>query len=132
MRNIVFGLVFFSVLLGLRTAEAKYSGGTGEAANPYRISDYNDLYALADDTNDYNQCFVMTADIDLDPNLPGRRQLATALIAPDINDDSGFQGTAFTGTFDGNDWNILNLTIDTNGLSNDYLGLFGKTEASCY
>lgn len=49
----------------------RVSGGSGTSAAPYKIADYNDFYTLADDTNDYNKCFVMTADIDLAPNLPG-------------------------------------------------------------
>ena len=92
MKRAIFAVLAIVFLAG--GAEAKYSGGTGEANNPYRISDYNDLYALADDANDYNKCFVMTADIDLDPCLPGRRTLTTALIAPDIDDDFPFDGTA--------------------------------------
>jgi hypothetical protein len=114
------------LLLLLSLAHAKYSGGAGTPEDPYRIADHNDLYALADDINDYNKCFVMTADIDLDPTLPGRRQLTTALIAPDINEGSVFDGTPFTGTFDGNHCNIRNLTIDASGLGNDYLALFGE------
>ena len=35
----------------------------------------------------------------------------------------GFQGTAFTGSFDGQGFKILNLRITTR--TNDYLGLFG-------
>jgi len=118
-------LLLLLVLLAV-PARAKYSGGAGTPENPYKIADYNDLYTLADDINDYNKCFIMSADIDLDPNLPGRRSLTTALIAPDTSTSGDFQGIAFTGTFDGNDCNILNFTIDTKGLSNDYLGLFGR------
>jgi len=102
----------------------KYAGGLGTASEPYQIRTYCDLYALADDVNDYNKCFIMTADIDLDPCLSGRRTLTTALIAPDIdNSYDDFDGTSFTGVFDGNDHKFTNLTI--NGGANDYLGLFG-------
>lgn len=105
---------------------AKYSGGSGTPADPYQIANHNDLYTLADDTNDYEKHFILTADIDLDPNLPGRRTLSTALIAPDsCNTNLDFDGTAFTGTFDGNNFAVLNLVIDTNGLGNDYVGMFG-------
>lgn len=48
----------------------------------------------------------------------------TAVIAPDTSNSGVFQGTEFTGTFDGNDHVIRNLTIDEN---NSFLGLFGKT-----
>jgi len=104
-------LSLFLVLL-TSVAQAKYSGGAGTPEEPYKIADYIDLYTLADDTSDYDKHFVMTADIDLDPALPGRRQLTTALIAPDTSTSGGYQGTTFTGVFDGNDCNILNLTIE--------------------
>jgi len=37
-----------------------------------------------------------------------------------------FQGTAFTGVFDGNDHKVENLNIDDGGAGNDYVGLFGS------
>ncbi len=117
-------LLLAAVILAVApVAHARYSGGDGSPDHPYRIADYNDLYALADDVNDYNKCFVMTGDIDLDPNLPGRRPLTTALIAPDTNSDTGFQGTTFTGAFDGNNHVIRNLTV--NPPAYDNAGLFG-------
>ncbi len=127
----IFGIALF-LFLFTQPLFAKYSGGEGTPEAPYRISDHNDLYALADDVNDYNKCFVMTADIDLDPCLPGRRSLTTALIAPDVetNNGSTFDGTPFVGTFDGNDFQLINLTIATTAPTNEYLGLFGKTDAN--
>jgi hypothetical protein len=73
-------------------AFAKYSGGSGEPNDPYQIATAEDLYALADDVNDYNKCFIQTSDIDLDPNLPGRRTLTAALIAPDTNSTTRLSG----------------------------------------
>jgi hypothetical protein len=107
-------------------AFSKYSGGSGTSGDPYQIADVNDLMTLSNDTNDYSKCFIMTADIDLDPNLPGNQTFTTAVIAPDINSSlSDFQGTKFTGIFDGNGCKIVNLRIDTAGANNHYLGLFG-------
>jgi hypothetical protein len=104
----------------------KYSGGTGEPNDPYQIANVADLITLANDANDYNKFFILTADIDLDPNLPGNQVFTTAVIARDTNNANyDFDGNAFTGIFDGADYKILNLTIDTNGIGNDYLGLFG-------
>jgi hypothetical protein len=108
------------------TAFAKYSGGSGEPNDPYQIADVNDLLTLANDINDYNKCFIQTADIDLDPNLPGNQVFTTAVIARDKNNaNSIFDGNSFSGIFDGADHEIINLKIDTNGVVNDYLGLFG-------
>ena len=102
---------------------ATYSGGTGEPNNPYQIATKIDLLAIASDANDYSKCFILTEDIDLDPNLPGGQIFMTAIIAQDTSTNGGFQGTAFTGTFDGNGHKIIHFTI--NG-SSKYLGLFGQ------
>ena len=53
-----------------------------------------------------------------DPNLAGKPSYTTAVIAPD--------GSSFEGIFDGDGHTISNLTIDTAGVGNDYLGLFGS------
>ncbi|MGA2091903.1 MAG: M6 family metalloprotease domain-containing protein [Sedimentisphaerales bacterium] len=98
--------------------QAKYSGGTGTADNPYQIAIAADLLLLAADTNDYNQCFILTADIDMEGQV-----FTTAIIAADTTSDSAFNGTAFTGMFDGNGHKITHFTI--NGGSNSFLGLFG-------
>ncbi|MCK5270595.1 MAG: hypothetical protein KAJ46_07410, partial [Sedimentisphaerales bacterium] len=64
------------------------------------------------------------------PNLTGR-PYTTAVIAPDTPDTgSYFDGIPFEGIFDGNDHIISNLTIDTAGAGNCYLGLFGQIEGS--
>jgi hypothetical protein len=106
---------------------AKYSGGTGDVNDPYQISTADDLLTLRADTNDYGKNFVLTADIDLDPNLPGGQVFTTAVIAPDgDNSNQEFNGIAFAGVFNGAGHKIINLTIDTNGPGNEYLGLFGS------
>jgi len=105
------------------TAPCKYSGGAGTADDPYQIATAADLIALGETPEDYDKHFILTADIDLDPNLPGRKVFDKALIAPDVNDiEEGFQGTSFAGVFDGSDHTISHLTIE--GAS--YLGLFGQ------
>jgi len=102
-------------------------GGTGTLEDPIRIANASDLLLLADTPNDFDKCFILTADIDLDPNVTGEPTFTTALIAPDTdNTNERFDGPPFTGVFDGNGYKITNLTIDTNGVDNDYLGLFGR------
>jgi hypothetical protein len=104
-------------------AHAKYSGGTGEPNDPYQIATAEDLMLLGETPEDYGKHFILTADIDLDPNLPGRKVFDRAVIAPDTNDaETGFQGTPFTGVFDGNAHKTLHLSI----VGKDYLGLFGQ------
>jgi rhodanese-related sulfurtransferase len=106
-------------------ADEKYSGGTGEPDDPYQIATAEDLMLLGESPEDYDKHFILTADINLDPNLPGRKVFDRAIIAPDVNNaERSFQGTAFNGLFDGNGHMISNMTIEGIG----YLGLFGQLE----
>ena len=106
---------------------AKYSGGTGEPNDPYQIAAAADLIALGEDPNDYGKHFIMTADIDLDPNLPGGRVFGDALIAPDDSRGvGGHSGASFRGVFDGGGHTIANLHIM--GKYGYDAGLFGKLE----
>jgi hypothetical protein len=118
--------VFLTAFLLMAPAQAKYSGGMGEPNNPYQIATAEDLMLLGESPEDYDKHFIMTADIDLDPNLPGRKVFEKAVIAPDTNDvKSGFQGTSFRGVFDGNGHAISHLTIE----GGSYLGLFGRMQS---
>ena len=97
---------------------AKYSGGTGELNDPYQIATAEDLIALGETPEDYDKHFILTTDIDLAGQVFDR-----AVIAPDVNNaDWRFNGTRFTGVFDGKGHTISHLTV-TGG---DYLGLFGR------
>ena len=93
----------------------RYSGGSGTPIDPYQIATPCDLMTLANDINDYNKCFLMTADIDLDPCIPGNKVFTSALIGP----------AWFKGTFDGNQHKIINLTIYSGGSTIHYYALFG-------
>ncbi len=98
------------------------AGGTGEPGDPFRIATAKQLTAIGSHPSLLDRHYVLISDIDLDPNLPGRQIFDRAVIAPDTSDmDEGFQGSAFTGTFDGNRHTVSNLTIE----GNSYLGLFG-------
>jgi hypothetical protein len=111
----------FIVVLTAGLAGGKYSGGTGEPNDPYRIATPNDLNDIANQPEDFNRCFILVNDI----NMAGF-SYTTALIAPDTNSTLGFQGTPFTGVFEGNDRSISKLNINAVGAGNRYLGLFGK------
>jgi len=103
-------------------AHRKYAGGTGEPNNPYQIATAEDLTHLGETPEDYDKHFILTADIDLDPNLPGRKVFDKAVIAADTNDiKSSLQGTPFKGVFDGNGYVVSRLTI----IGRTNLGLFG-------
>jgi hypothetical protein len=106
-RGIVAVALFFLSIVS--TATAKYSGGSGTAQDPYEIATAADLIALGETWADCDKHFVLTADIDLDPRLAGRKVFDKAVIS------------SFGGVFDGNGHTISHLTIK----GNDYLGLFG-------
>ena len=99
-------------------AHAQYSGGTGEPNNPYQIATAEDLMLLGDSSEDYDKHFILTADIDLDPNLPGRKVFDKAVLG-------GEDWPGFTGVFDGNGHTISHLTLEGVG----YLGLFGQSNS---
>ena len=97
---------------------SKYGGGTGEPNDPYQIDIAEQLNAIGAEPNDWDKHFKLMADIDLSDYSYDR-----AVIAPDINDvNDGFQGTAFTGVFDGNGNSVLHLNIQ----GKDFLGLLGN------
>ena len=97
-------------------------GGSGTEHDPFLIATARQLIELVKHPDLMDQNFRLVSDIDLDQNLSGRQIFDRAVIAPDTSDmDEGFQGSAFTGTFDGNGHTISNLTIE----GDSYLGLFG-------
>jgi hypothetical protein len=95
-----------------------YSGGTGEPNNPYQIANVADFQQLTIDDPNWNKSFILTANIDL-----ASLTFIQAPIAPDISTSSLFQGTEFTGVFDGDGHIISNLTITAS--EKEYVGLFG-------
>jgi hypothetical protein len=105
-----------------------YSGGSGVESDPYRISDARALLNLRVYPNDYNKCFVMTRDIDLNGMV-----LDTPLIPADTEawyDDSGVW---FTGVFDGGGFVISNFTVNIpenefGGSFVDFIGSGGVVE----
>lgn len=111
------------VLIVSVSAFGQYSGGTGEPDDPYQIATAADLILLGETPEDYGTHFILTSDIDLDPNLLGGKVFDRAVIAPDVRDtESGFQGAPFTGIFDGGGRTIANLTIVA---GDSQPGLFG-------
>ena len=104
--------------------QAQYSGGTREPDAPCQIATAEDLMLLGETPEDYDNHFTLTADIDLDPNLLGRKVFDRAVIAPDTRDAhfGAFDGVSFAGAFDGSDHTIAHLAIT----GDSYLGLFGE------
>jgi len=83
--------------------------GTGKPEDPFQIENADQLLLLHKSSMLCNKHFVLNADIDLDPSLPGRIVFRRAVIL------------TFKGSFVGNGHAILNLQIE--GV--DHLGFFG-------
>jgi hypothetical protein len=100
-----------------------FLSGDGTKDNPFRIYTAEELDLVGMGRCDWDKHFKLMADIDL-----SGYSYDAALIAPDIALLStiwDFQGTPFTGIFDGNGHTISNLTIT----GENYLGLFGQLDA---
>lgn len=98
----------------------------GSETYPYLIEDLADFDTFADPNKAaiYWAAGVhtkLTTDIDLTG-----RTYTTAIIAPDTSSSSGFQGTAFSGSFSGNWHTIYGLKITGDS---SYSGLFGKIQS---
>ncbi len=107
-------------------AQAKYSGGSGTAQDPYQIATAADLIAVGETPADYDKHFILTADIDLSPSVPGGRIFTKAPVAPHAGTFGWpFSGPPFAGVLDGDGHTIWNLTVG--GIR--CAGLIGQMEA---
>ncbi len=114
------------------TLGVEFAGGTGEPNDPYQIATAEQLIAFGSDGYLFDKHFVLIADIDLDPNLPGGRVFDASVIARPSYEIS-YRGEtkyvtivsdSFIGTFDGGGHAIRNFVIDASG--DAQVGLFGS------
>ncbi len=94
--------------------------GSGTKDDPFKIYSIDDFLYAASRNEDYDKYYILMNDINLLLNSNN-----TAFFAPDTSTSSGFQGASFTGSFDGQGYSIIGLTIEGVDEGNDYLGLFG-------
>jgi hypothetical protein len=100
------------------------NSGSGTIADPYRIQTPGQLESLGDYPDLWDKSFILTADLDM-----AGRTYTGALIATDVNTATGFQGTPFRGSFNGNKHTVQNLRIVSDSYSPaSYLGLFGMID----
>jgi hypothetical protein len=120
-----YGIILIIICLFIFPAQAKYGGGTGEPNDPYMIATAEDLMLLGESREDYDKHFILTDDIDLDPNLPGGQVFTDALIARDVNEEVNVHEVSpFKGVLDGGGHTIANLHIE--GEYGYDAGLFGS------
>jgi hypothetical protein len=117
------GKITILVIVGLCVNTAVALDGSGTEEDPWLIQSLEDFNDFAADAN-YWAGFTR---LETDVNLAGM-VYERAVIAPDVSSSQFYQGTKYTGVFDGNDHKILNLTIDDGGAGNDWLGLFGSVD----
>jgi len=106
---------YFLIVLLLALAprsEARYSGGSGTADDPYLIGTTQDMADLAASVDDWNRCFRQTADLDMN-DLPD-----------DVPCMIGTEDFPFGGVFDGDGRIIANFTCTYQGANG--IGLFGQ------
>ncbi|MCK5270522.1 MAG: hypothetical protein KAJ46_07045 [Sedimentisphaerales bacterium] len=129
--NLVVSLVLAISMAGVSYGAGGDLPGDGlSESTAYLIEDLTDFDVFANQANaiTYWASGVYTT-LACDVDLAGR-SYTIAVIAPDTSTDSDFQGVPFEGIFDGDGYVIRNLTIDTVGADNGYLGLFGEISGS--
>jgi hypothetical protein len=134
-RRLIATIMILGILLCSRVYPYSFESGTGEPYDPYEISNAEQLMQIGSDLSLMKKSFILTDDIDLDPNLPGGRIFRKAIIAHSVDEDwsnqsyplviraGGVAVAVFQGTFTGNGHSIRNMTIDTP--SGKCIGLFG-------
>jgi hypothetical protein len=105
------------IFLLISPVQAKYSGGTGEPNDPYRIATPNDLNDIGNHVEDFNKCFVMVNDINL-ADYTGTQ----------FNIIGNYPSEPFTGVFDGNSHIISNFNYNSTGTR--HIAIFGYVTGS--
>ncbi len=111
MRTHLIRAITIVVLCAGTAANAKYSGGTGDTNDPYRIATPQDLNDIGNHQEDWSKNFILTNDV----NLMGYTGTQFRII--------GSFTKSFTGIFDGNEhavWNFAWTSTWSKGA-----GLFG-------
>lgn len=109
----VFLFLVMSQITVAQTATAP--SGTGTEGDPYLIATLDNLYWLTQNTSEWGDYFLQTADIDASSTSTWHTGSGFSPI--------GNTSTQFTGTYDGNGYSISELFINRG--STDNVGIFG-------
>ncbi|GAB5466736.1 MAG: hypothetical protein Kapaf2KO_21720 [Candidatus Kapaibacteriales bacterium] len=126
-------ILILAILIGTSSAFAQYSGGNGTSGNPWQIANTNDLIALSNTSADWGDHFIQTANITFDSDETQVDWDGDDILEHPGDDAPGFSPignslTNFTGSYDGQGYEISNLFIDRP--STDNVALFGRTNGS--
>ncbi len=102
----------FTVLFFCLPSYAKYSGGTGDPNDPYRIANAEDLNDIGNYEEDWDKHFILINDVNLAQYTGTQFKIISTV-----------WNNVFTGVFDGNDHKIWNFTWTSDDQNN--VGLFG-------
>ena len=94
--------------------ETVFSGGDGSSGNPYQVSTSEQLQTIGEFVDSH---FIQVSNINAGSTSGWNGSQGFSPI--------GSSSNPFTGTFNGNEFEISGLTIDRDG--DDYIGLFGFT-----
>jgi hypothetical protein len=115
-------LALFAMCSFCLPAHAKYGGGSGTAADPYRIYTAQQMYEIGANPGDWDKQFKLMADIDLSAytgttfNIIGRGTPFDPVSTP------------FSGVFNGNGHIISNFTYTSTGVN--AIALFGNVSGA--
>lgn len=107
--------VIYFFLLFSHISSAQYSGGDGSSINPFEIDNLNDLETLSNSPDDWESYFILTADIDASSTIGWNGGEGFSPIGNEI--------TNFRGSFNGQNYKVLNLFIDRP--TQNFVGFFG-------
>ena len=109
--NLWGGIILLLFPFGICAGTAMALSGSGAEQDPWLIQSLSDFDEFASDANYWDDYTRLETDV----NLAGRVY------------DRAVIGS-FSGVFDGNDREIIGLTIDDDGGGNNYLGLFSSID----
>ena len=115
MKNMLLVSVLILLTGTLFAQTATTPAGDGSSGNPYQIATLNNLYWITQNSSSWNSHFIQTADID-----------ATTSSTWDIGQGFspiGDDATQFTGSYDGQEYNVTGLYIHRP--STWWIGFFG-------
>jgi hypothetical protein len=121
-------LALAMVVLWISAAtNAKYSGGTGEPNDPYRIATAEDLNDIGNHQEDWDKHFILVNDVNLAEYTGTQFKIIGRWIWYDDPNNK-----PFAGVFDGNEHKVWNFTWVSNGRNGvglfAYLGSGGQIE----
>ena len=120
-------LAIVLLVFAVELSALPYSGGSGTSGDPWQISTTDDLIDLSNTSADWNNHFILTANIAFDANEQNVDWDGDGSADWDAQDQLGFSpignnSIKFTGSFDGQGYEISNLFINRSTL---YVGFFG-------